>query len=139
MLKVGFAQNLFNLELEEVAGINWSEHHRCIGASAGTTDSNNILIGAHQTTVSRRHSYFTNNLHSLPEDTQDIGDYVPNNISIKFLAHGGTQSAEKVGGGKYYAALALNYFPVLLDEFLDIGSTESQVQQFIIAHSGFFV
>ena len=120
-LEVGLTQNLFDLEVKKVTRINRSEHYCGISALAGASDTNNILIGVYQTTVGCHQSYLTDNLHPLTKNAQGIGNYIPNDISMKFSAHGTAESAKGVGSGKHYASLTLNYFPILLGEFLGIG------------------
>ena len=64
-----FTQNLFNLEVEEVVCMDWSEHHCGIGSPTGASDSNNTFISTHQPTISRHHGNLTDYLHPLTKDT----------------------------------------------------------------------
>ena len=108
ILKVRFTENLLNLEVKKVAGIGRPQHDGDIGAAGSAADNNNILIGTHQASISGHHRYLTDNLHSLPEDTQGISDNVPDDIGIKLLAHGGTEAAKEVGGSIDCATFVLN-------------------------------
>ncbi len=122
---MGFAQDLFNFDVKEIVGIDWSQHHYGIGASASASDGNNILISAYQPTISRHHGYLTNYLHPLTKDTQDIGDYIPDDMSIEFVTHGSAHSRKGMGSGKDYAAVALENFSVLFGKLLGIWFTEA--------------
>ena len=104
---MGFAKNFLNLKVKKVR-INWADHYCGVSASAGTTNSNNILVGAHQTTISSHYDYLADNLHSLTKDAQDIGDYIPNNICIEFLTHGSAKSRKGVGSSEDCAPLAFD-------------------------------
>jgi len=106
-------------------GIYRFENYGGVGAVVGTGDSNDILIGVHQSTVGSHHGNLTGYLQPLTQDAQAIGDYVANDKRIEFLPRSPTNSGKGVSGDEDYASLALNYSPVLLGEFMDIGDTEA--------------